>query len=230
MNIRRIPWHESRHGGQLGRHVQHDPRSRAFGATKARGTRDRVIHQRHGKILNQGQIGSCTGNALLGALATDPLHRRYERITENRAVQAYSLATKLDPFDGQYPPDDTGSSGLAVCQAGVQLGWLTRYEHAFGIDQALDALQVRAVITGVDWYEGFDQPDPTGRVEITGQIRGGHEFVVRGYVPYIEPLNSLILCDNSWGPKWGRNGHFTMTVRTWATLLEAQGDVTIPIR
>jgi hypothetical protein len=227
---RHIPWHPSEHGGPLGRNVEHDPMSRQFTVTRAVGTRDRVLHKRHGKILDQGNLGSCTGNALVGALECDPVHHRFERWNEKKAIKVYSHATAIDEFPGSYPPDDTGSSGLSVCKAGVELGWLRAYQHAFGIDQALDALQVGPVITGVDWYEGFDRPDASGLVSIAGEVRGGHEFVVRGFIPYADTLQSRVLADNSWSSRWGREGHFAMTVRTWATLLEAQGDVTVPLR
>lgn len=219
-------------GGPLGRNVEHDERSRRFQVVAARGRRDRVIHKRHGKILDQGNIGSCTGNALEGALGCDPLHHWFERHTEKKAVKLYSRATALDEFPGVWEPDDTGSSGLAVCKAGVELGRLSRYEHAFGVEQALDALQDGPVITGIDWYEGFDNPDPSGRVTIGGQIRGGHEIVARAYLPVPGdlPIDGLVKFDNSWGRGWGLNGSFLMTARTWATLLEAEGDVTVPIR
>ena len=34
---------------------------------------------------------------------------------EQFAVALYSDATKVDAYPGTYPPDDTGSSGLAIC-------------------------------------------------------------------------------------------------------------------
>jgi hypothetical protein len=230
MTQRVIPWEPSKHGGPLGRNVNHDPRSRGFRVSKARGTRDRVLHKRHSRVFDQGDIGSCTGNALVGALSCDPLFRADDRWGEKKAVQAYSLATRLDPFDGEYPPDDTGSDGNSVCKAGVQLGWLARWEHAFGIMDALDALQVGPVITGVDWYESFDRPSDSGVIKIGGQIRGGHEFVVVSYAPAIDPLDSLVGCWQSWGMHYGLHGRFYMTVRTWGELLDADGDVTVPVR
>jgi hypothetical protein len=223
---RRIPWIESPHGGPLGRHVEHDPRSREHPFLSALGGRQPVLHPRHAKILDQGELGSCTGNALEGALGTEPLHKKFERHTEKKAVRLYSAATTLDEFSGEYPPEDTGSSGLAVCKAGVQIGRLTGYKWAFGVEQALDALQHGPVITGVDWMEGFDRPDANGRVQISGQRRGGHEFVVRGYDPILEQ----VFCDNSWGPGWGHLGGFVMRVADWRWLLERDGDVTVPSR
>lgn len=243
-DVRRItiPWSASPDGGPLGRHVEHDERSRAFAVAPTAGPRNRVVHRRHGAILDQGRywdratktwisLGSCTGNAIVGAIETDPIHRKYERWNEDKAVRVYSRATELDGFDGTYPPDDTGSSGLAVCKAAVEFGWITRYEHAFDINQALDALQLGPVITGVNWYEGFDRPGVSGLVTIAGSIRGGHEFAVREYLPDPrDPLDSLVVADNSWSYGWGIRGRFAFTVRTWGNLLEQDGDVTVPLR
>lgn len=224
---RRIPWVESDVGGPLGRHVQHDERSRNFRAvTRPRSVLRPVLHKRHAPILDQGSLGSCTGNALEGAIGTEPLHKRFERHTEKKAIRLYSAATTLDEFAGEYPPDDTGSSGLGVCKAGVLIGRLTSYQWAFGLEEALTALQSGPVITGVDWYEGFDRPDQYGQVRLFGAKRGGHEFVVRGYDPDLD----AVWCDNSWSASWGFRGSFRMLVKDWRTLLEADGDVTVPRR
>ena len=46
----------------------------------------------------------------------------------------------LDEFPGQWPTQDTGSSGLAVAKAGVTLGYLQGYDHGFGVDHTASAL------------------------------------------------------------------------------------------
>lgn len=218
-------------GKRLGRHIEHDPRSRDYAyEVSAEGTLIAVEHKRHGSIFNQGNLGSCTGNALCGAKNTEPLYHQGSShlITESGAVDIYSLATRLDGIsDGYYPPDDTGSSGLAVARAAKQQGIIGSYQHAFDMDAALAALQAGPVITGVSWYEGFDDPDIHGLVQISGQVRGGHEIVARGYVPATNPDDALILLDNSWGTSWGVSGRFYWSVGTWRQLLADGGDVTI---
>ena len=56
----------------LGRHVNHDPRSRRFAFRAQQATLAPVFHERHVPIFDQGSLGSCTGNAALGILATGP--------------------------------------------------------------------------------------------------------------------------------------------------------------
>lgn len=212
---------------RLGRHVEHDERSRAYPATDTAPPATAVLWVRHGKPFNQGQLGSCTGNATAGLLNTDPFRaaRKGRLLTEKDAVTIYELATTLDSIAGEYPPTDTGSSGLAVCKAAKQLGYISGYKHAFSLAAALAALKTGPVITGVPWYEGFDTPDANGVVEISGQVRGGHEFEILGY----DPATDLVTAENSWGSSYGIVGRFFFTSKTWGELLARQGDVTVPI-
>jgi len=216
-------------GKRLGRHVEHDERSWGYRFGIIDPASLKTVHHRHyGGVLNQGQLGSCTGNAAAQCVNTVPLHTAGEVcLKEAQAVEIYELGTRLDSVPGEYPPDDTGSSGLAVAKACVKLGHITSYKHAMGIEEALTALQKQPVITGVVWYEGFDTPDDTGLVKIAGQIRGGHEFVVVGYEHHETINDSIVDCINSWGSAWGVNGRFRFTVRTWKKLLAMSGDVTI---
>lgn len=112
-------------GRRLGRHVEHDPRSRDYAYEATTTTLVAVTHKRHGSIFDQGQLGSCTGNAAAGAKNTEPMYHSGSAhiLYETGAVDIYSLATRLDGVtDGYYPPTDTGSSGLAVAKAMKQEG------------------------------------------------------------------------------------------------------------
>lgn len=210
------------HGKRLGRHVVHDPRSRDYVAKRAPKIVS-VKHQATGLPLNQGQIGSCTANALCGALDSAPNFNGGTPLDEAKAVSLYELETKLE---GQpYPPNDPGGSGLMVCKAAKQMGLISSYQHAFGIEHALLALVQRPVITGVNWYEGFDAPDASGLVQISGKVRGGHEVVA----DEIDAENKLVWFWNSWGPDYAVGGRFCMSFDTWDQLLQEQGDVTVPV-
>jgi hypothetical protein len=219
-------------GKRLGRHVEHDERSRAFAvAAEPAEAIGPVSHRRFG-MLNQGQLGSCTGNAMAGALNTRPFRvGTATLLKEPDAVRLYSEATRIDGIQGVYPPTDTGSSGLAVGKAAKKEGRIAGYGHAFSVKAALSALMKIPVITGVAWYEGFDNPDLTGLVKIAGQIRGGHEFEVVAFEPVStnDPLlDGIVEAVNSWGYSYGVRGRFRFTARTWAELLADDGDVTVP--
>jgi hypothetical protein len=210
-------------GRRLGRHVLHDPRSRDFPAARAPQIVS-VTHAATGLPLNQGNIGSCTANALCGALDSAPDNTSGRTYDESAAVELYELETKLE--GRPYPPNDPGGTGLMVCKAARQLGWITAYHHAFGIQHALEALVLQPVITGVNWYTSFDTPDQNGLVAIApgATVRGGHEVVADG----IDAGNQLVWFWNSWGTVFAEGGRFCMSFSTWQQLLSEQGDVTVP--
>jgi hypothetical protein len=212
-------------GKRLGRHIHHDPRSLKFEAPRAPKISS-VTHQATGLPLNQGEIGSCTANALCGALDSAPDFTGPTPLTEADAVKLYELETKLE---GQpYPPNDPGGSGLMVCKAAKQLGLLSSYTHAFGIEHALQALVLRPVITGISWYTSFDSPDDTGLIELApgATVRGGHEILADG----IDAEKQLVWFWNSWGTQFGVGGRFCMSFDTWEQLLAQRGDVTVPLK
>jgi hypothetical protein len=213
-------------GKRLGRHVRHDPRSWNFQADRASSVKS-VAHQASGLPLNQGALGSCTANALCGALNSGPDFSGKQPLDEADAIKLYDAETRLE--GKPHPPNDPGGSGLLVCQAAQQERLITSYAHAFGVQQALEALVLRPVITGLNWYTSFDTPDPTGLIEIAPKatIRGGHEVLADG----IDVEKQLVWLWNSWGKTFGVGGRFCMSFATWEQLLDRknQGDVTVPI-
>lgn len=213
---------------RLGRHIEHDERSRAFAVVPEPSVKIHTVrHPLYGSPLNQGSLGSCTGNAVVQALNTRPLHvTGVKLLREDDAIAVYSLATSIDEFTGEFPPTDTGSSGLAAAKAAQQKGLITEYRHAFDVIDAMQALMGRSVITGVPWYEGFDHPNPSGVVKVEGQVRGGHEFAVIGY----EMNDRMVVAVNSWGIGWGVRGRFRFDLKDWERLLGEQGDVTVLIK
>jgi hypothetical protein len=220
-----LPEQPPMEGRRLGRHVHHDPRSLGFEAARAPEIVS-VSHKATGLPLNQGEIGSCTANALCGALDSAPDFTGSTPLTEADAVRLYELETKLE---GQpYPPNDPGGSGLMVCKAAKQLGLISSYSHAFGIEHALQALVLRPVITGISWYTSFDSPDSTGLIKLApgATVRGGHEVLADG----IDADQKLVWFWNSWGTQFGVGGRFCMSFDTWEELLSQHGDVTVPLR
>lgn len=212
---------ERPHG--LGRRVHHDPRSRAFPARAAAAVHD-VAWRHYGPVLDQGSLGSCTGHALVDCLMTRPAYRAAAKLTHDDAVRAYRRATEIDPFPGQYPPDDTGSDGLDVCRAAVEFGWITGYDHAFGIDHLLGSLMFGPVMVGTSWTETMFSPDSRGRLTVGGTVAGGHEYVITAR------SGRWLRLLNSWGARWGVGGSAWIRTEDLAALLDAEGDCTVPRR
>ena len=213
-------------GRRLGRHIEHDSRSKSFEATTRKASLVTKYWKRHVAPFDQGDLGSCTGNAMAGVLGTDPFYGSVSPVNEQLAIDIYSAATRLDYVRGHYPPDDTGSSGLAAAKAAARMGLIHGYHHAFTLNGCLASLgHVGPVIVGVNWYEGFDVPHGTGaQLVIEGQVRGGHEVELLG----VEVENRLVYGVNSWGPSWGNGGYFSLAFETLERLLAEDGDCTVP--
>lgn len=212
---------------RLGRSVEHDPRSRQFPARRA--TRPRsVLWVHNAPVLEQGDLGSCTGNAMAQLLNTTKFAksrpgRRY--LDEQYARLLYAKATVLDSFPGAWPPTDTGSSALGVAKAAIALGYCTEYHHCFGFDHFLETIALQPVIAGTSWYSAMFDPDTNGFITPGGQLAGGHEYLILG----ANTREKYVTILNSWGDGWGRKGRAYITFDDFAALLDEQGDITAPI-
>ncbi len=217
-------------GKRLGRRVRHDSRSLAYRYQSSGGSVVSQMWARNIPILDQGNVGSCTGNAEVGALGTDPLYATlpagHPALDEAEALRIYSAAETIDG-DGPYPPNDNGSSGLSVAQAAKNAGLISGYVHCLSLNDVLDALQSGPVIIGSNWYTSMDNPDSTGLVAISpgATVRGGHEYLCRG----VDVTAQLLHLDNSWGTGFGVNGSFSYSYDTLTRLLSEQGDATVSV-
>ncbi len=221
--IKKIPSKDNR----LKRFVHHDPRSKNYKFDTSKLAIQSVTHIRHIPILNQGQLGSCTGNAGIGDIASDPLFNTIPKnskysLNESGAIKLYSDAEVIDG-NGGYPPNDFGSSGLSIAKALKNANLISSYQHTFSMDDALKASTLYPFMFGTNWYDGMFYPDNDGRVHITGEIAGGHEIVCR----QIDAENKRVWFDNSWGLSWGLQGRFYLTFADFETLLHQDGDVVI---
>jgi hypothetical protein len=185
-------------------------------------------------ILDQGQLGSCTGNAGTGALGTQPFYDAAGRAVlpaaddataaEEFAVKLYEDATVVDGYPGTYPPEDTGSSGLAICKVLKTRGTIAGYRWARTAYGLLRLLQNGPVLQGMPWYEAFFEPDAHGFIDASStwqssRVAGGHEVEAIGVeLDSSDAFDSVITYVNSWGTGWGDAGRFRMRLRTYEQL------------
>lgn len=225
-------------GMRLGRNQWLDARSLAFMVENKVEEMSRPVRSKEWErvlvILDQGELGSCTGNAATGALGTRPIYDAVGRdvlpspddgkAAEEFAVQLYSEATKVDGYPGVYPPDDTGSSGLAICKVLRSRGTIKGYRWARTAYGLLRLLQNGPVLQGMPWYNAFFEPDNDGFIDSSqfwpsSGVAGGHEVEAIGVeLDTQDAFNSAILYDNSWGVRWGDEGRFRMRLRTYEQL------------
>jgi hypothetical protein len=229
-------FHEDVHQGmRLGRNQWLDARSLAYmieNDVKAMSQRlEGRIWERVLAILDQGDLGSCTGNAATGALGTQPFYDAVGRevlgnpkdrkTAESFAVALYSDATRVDAYPGTYPTEDTGSSGLAVCKVLKARGTIKAYRWARSPYGLLRLLQEGPVLQGMPWYNAFFEPDSAGYIDSnrhwpSSGVAGGHEVEAIGVeLDERDAYNSTVIYANSWGPSWGKSGLFKMRLRTY---------------
>lgn len=224
---------------RLGRHVEHDERSRnyAFMAKTTRPQHKNTLWTSQAPPLDQGEIGSCTGNAMAQWLNTE--FATASRIAKNTdkfldeqdALDIYSKATALDKFPGIYPPVDTGSTGNAAAKAAAKFTWIMSYGWLFSFTSAQAAVEKTPLITGTLWTNTmFDDP-VNGLMKVgslaDANIAGGHEYLWCG----IDWNEEVSIFRQSWGnnlPGYKPGGYFAISFKEHRPLLAADGDVTVP--
>lgn len=208
-----------------GRLIEHDVRSRRFVAAGARRKRT-TLHGYSGPVLDQKDSNSCCGMALAHFLNSDHCVsvRDSRFLVERDAFDFYSLGTRLDQWDWEFPPNDRGSSGIGVAKAGVRRGYLSSYGHAFGFDGFCRVVQTQPVLVGTWWFEGMYWPDSDGFVHASGKKDIGHEYLAVG-VDYEAKFFTFL---NSWGTNWGQGGFFKIGFDVFKPLLADFGDVVVP--
>jgi hypothetical protein len=246
--ITRIDQHH-RPGQRLGRHIEHDPRSLRYAHGVLPKTAIKSVSwTRRIPILDQGNLGSCVGNAATGLLGTDSAGRTAtpnitisaagaaashslftageHALDETFAVALYSLATILDGVSGQYPPTDTGSTGIGAAKALKALGLAGAYTHAFSIAALNSALQTGPVLIGINWYNSMFDPKADGQivVDTASGLAGGHELELTAFDASVGEYE----VPNSWAQSWGKDGCGYFTTAALTELLSLQGDITVP--
>jgi hypothetical protein len=185
----------------LGRQRVHDSRSKNFPASIGLVDRSKWVSKLirvYDPTPNPNQChGECTGVAK--CVQMNAVGNRVMGLVLNmiNAHGFYRIATELDPFEGEWPPDDTGSSGLASAKAAQKFGVGGEYLHIFnGADGVVQQIQEgRVVSVGTWWYDDMFYPNTKGVIEPTGPQVGGHQFAARGY----DAVNDLVTIRCWWG-------------------------------
>lgn len=228
---------------RLGRHVHHDSRSLDFEylPRDAKPKRVNTFWDSGTAPLNQGQLGSCTGNATAQWMNTNFSNAvraaTYKGksgtgyLDEDDAVAVYSLGTHLDNSPGAYPPKDTGCAGIYVAQAAEKLGYLDSYKHTFSFSALQATLETTPVICGTAWtntmFTAVNGLVTVGKL-VQSNLAGGHEYLGAG----IDFTEEVLIFRNSWGdqdawPGCKPGGYFAIGFADYRRLLAEQGDVTV---
>jgi len=170
----------------LGRNKVHDSRSLEFPMTSTvdRSTWKSKSIRLYDPTPNPNQeIGCCTGVSKCNQLNAVGNRVAGRVLKMPDAVRIYSRSTQLDPWDGSYPPEDTGSSGLASCKTAIEFGLAGEYRWIFGgADEVVqNVVEGHPISVGTWWYEDMFNQDSRGLIHATGSKAGGHQYIIRGY-------------------------------------------------
>ena len=213
-----------------------DTRDHPYQLTNAEQSNIVDLRQYCSLIENQGNLGSCTGNAIAGAI--ELLHKRqnrtldisrlfiyyYERLfigTVNYDSGAYirdgikACYTYGAPTENLWPYNISkfrnAPSKEALLDAAKRK--VTSYQRAIDFDAVVDAITSGYPVTvGFSVYSSFE----TNSVAKTGimpypntskeKLLGGHAVLLVGY----NKNNNTFIARNSWGTSWGDKGYFYM--------------------
>jgi len=158
-----------------------------------------------GAWLDQGQTGTCVGNAFA--------HRRADApVPETGINEAYARALYVAASG-----DTTlqqGTSGLAACREMKQEGIISAYHWVTTPGELRNTiLELGTVCVGVNWYNSMFEPKAkygTRRayftVDHSSGLAGGHEFVINGIDLAPSSGPPFYRMKNSWSQDWPGNG------------------------
>ena len=188
------------------------------------------------KVENQGALGSCTANALAGALEFLMRKDRVPFVDISRLFIYYNerviehtvktdagamirdgiktLAKQGTCSETSWPYDIARFAAKPTkrCYAEALDYQILSYARLATVDEMRACLADGfPFVFGFAVYEGFEsqQTARTGVVEMPGageRMLGGHAVVAVGYDDGVKQF----IVRNSWGPTWGQKGYFTM--------------------
>lgn len=211
---------------------RHDERSLAFPAAAVT---PKVIPDRRqwspAQVLDQGREGACVGFAWSAELGASPIRIQ---INDVFARDLYKRAQQLDPWPGE---EYEGTSILAGAKACAEKGLIGEYRWAFSVEELRDAvLGLGPAVIGIPWYSGMYRTRPSGLLDVTGKVVGGHAILVRGYHPRMRikgegwfARHPVFVVRNSWGAGYGRGGDAYVLESDMAALLANFGEACIPV-
>lgn len=221
---------------RLDRLIEFDERSKDYPVRAVVGGRKPRAYTWRGVTTDQGNQGACVGHAVTQEAAArpvtvfgDPLKAPPDISALNHlAYDVYRRAQRHDPWPGEEPAY-SGTSVLAGVKVGQEQGWWTTYRWALGPgadkaaqDVILSVGYAGPVIMGTAWHSGMWQADDDGFLHATGDVEGGHAYLLTSY---------SIKRDAVWTPNsWGGSGQGWISRADLTRLLAAGGEACVVTR
>jgi hypothetical protein len=169
-----------------------------------------------GRTLDQGPTSSCVGHACWQLEAGEPVVLDPIPLSP---FDIYGEARKID----EWKDNDNIDAGTSV-RAGLNVlknhDLISAYYWAESAEQALEyLLKFGPLVFGTNWTQDMFNPDQHGIIRPTGNVAGGHAWFA--YAGQWE--SKYITGLTSWGPDFGKNGSFKLSLSDVDELFRAGG-------
>lgn len=199
----------------FGRAFIADSRDYKYRRTKRKGGRKSRIWDTGIWIGDQGVDPFCVGYAYSHWLHSYPIRQFLN------PDGIYRIAQFLDEWEGE---NYEGTSVRAGAKVLSQLGFISRYEWAKSSVSLQNALfTVGPVVVGTNWYEGMMEPDENNTIDVTGDIVGGHAYLLYS----VNLKTQKYGVKNSWSSDWGENGKCTISFEDFNRLIGEDGEICV---
>jgi C1A family cysteine protease len=179
-------------------------------------------------VFDQGDLGSCTANALVSAYyADDPsligsrlfLYYNERSLDKNPTMdngstisQGINALTKFglcSEASWEYDPAKFADKPSPNCYTEAKNHEVITSSHLTQNEIAIKNCLVagNVIALGIIVYESFERIDQTGMVPMPMEnelVLGGHAVILYGY----DNNKKVWCCRNSWGETWGDKGNF----------------------
>jgi len=213
---------------RLDRIPQFDDRSRMYGVRELVPSKKKPRSKfwRCRLHFDQGTEGACVGFANGHELAAKPAEVPSPPLSDRFCRESiYWEAQRIDDYEGgAYPgatPQYEGTSVLAGAKVLKALGAIKEYRFSFGLDDLILGVgYFGPAVMGTLWYSGMYRPDRNGHIHVSGDIRGGHSYLVVG----VDVRRHRFRIRNSWGRTWGDDGEAWISFKDMLRLLQEDGE------
>jgi hypothetical protein len=164
--------------------------------------------------LDQGQTGTCEGNAWTNCLIAGPVtHPTFPDFSDSQAAEAFARKLYVDATG-----DATlqlGATTRSILRTLLGRGQIGAYHRCASVDEIVQTLlTVGPVCIGTPWFNSMDSPyvGEDGHtyvyVDEGSGIRGYHETCLTAVDLAPETGQAFVRDENSWGHSFGDNGTF----------------------
>ena len=166
---------------------------------------------------DQGTYPHCVSFAWMAWLLDGPV-THYTTEPPYDLVVAYRWMQDNDYWPGN---EYDGTSVRAGADWLVLQGYIGEYRVTTSADEvAHGILTVGPCVVGTDWHRDMTIPDEDVMLSPTGQLDGGHAWLINGY----NRKEGRFRMKQSWGRSWGRTGNAWISGENLQTLLDREGE------